>query len=170
MRMRCGSSADRLRVGPCRRGTDPVASRHGRGGASRASHRRALQRPPVAASVAAADAGCPPLPNGYTLTKQNGAVVLPPWRRDRSWRPVQTCYTPDQRATSRPRGGQDDGPPAQQLGRTSSPRRTEPRRTATAGRVARAPDDLRRRKYQSVRPHARCQDPAELIRRCRSRR
>ena len=55
---------------------------------------------PVAASVAAADAEQPAVAKakpGYTLTKQNGAVVY--CRRETptgSRRPVQTCYTPDQ--------------------------------------------------------------------------
>ncbi len=58
---------------------------------------------PVAASaaqVAAADAAQPAVAKakpGYTLSKQNGAVVY--CRRETptgSRRPVQTCYTPDQ--------------------------------------------------------------------------
>ena len=55
---------------------------------------------PVAASVAGADAEQPAVAKakpGYTLTKQNGAVVY--CRRETptgSRRPVQTCYTPDQ--------------------------------------------------------------------------
>jgi hypothetical protein len=83
-------------------GTDrsPAATVAAAPAAPHASAAGATATVPVAASVAAADAEQPAVAKakpGYTLTKQNGAVVY--CRRETptgSRRPVQTCYTPDQ--------------------------------------------------------------------------
>ena len=80
--------------------TPPAATVAAAPAAPHASAAGATATVPVAASVAAADAEQPAVAKakpGYTLTKQNGAVVY--CRRETptgSRRPVQTCYTPDQ--------------------------------------------------------------------------